>query len=237
MKILIIGGMHGNEPLGIELVEKILFQPIAGVDALCANIRAIEAQKRFVKADLNRSFPGDANSKDYETQRSDELLKFCKKYDLVLDFHNTYCPNNDCSFLGENANELLYDLSSWLGLRRIIVADYECINKYALNCLSVEISLSSSKMGVEYWYERINKLSKLSFLPKADKIERYEFVYRITLEDKKRLQLQKYDLEAFKPIDSTLAKAMRVKPPVYPIFVNDKYTPYNYGGLVSRIDV
>lgn len=236
MKILVIGGMHGNEPLGIELVRLLEASPVDNVDTLLANEQAIVYDRRFMKNDLNRSFPGKSKSKDYETRRANDILAVAKKYDLVLDFHNTHCPRNDCGFVGETASSKLFDISAWLGLNRTIVADYDCINKYAPNCLSIEVSLTSPSMNVADWYEKIIKLSKPVKVPKTDAIQKYRFVYRITLEDRDRLSLQKQALVAFKPIDSDLAAAMNVSSPAYPIFIGDSYTPYNYGGLLQKIN-
>lgn len=42
MKVLIIGGMHGNEPLGIELVNQLQRQPVKNVDVLIANSNAVQ---------------------------------------------------------------------------------------------------------------------------------------------------------------------------------------------------
>jgi len=129
MKVLVIGGMHGNEPLGIDIVERLLSQPIKNVTAVIANAEAKQQNKRFTNTDLNRSFPGD--EKSYEGQRAKELLELCKDFDLVLDFHNTHCPENDCSFVGEKSDKVLLDAASFIGLKRVIVAGYDCINKYA----------------------------------------------------------------------------------------------------------
>ena len=207
MKILVIGGMHGNEMLGIDLVKSLQENPLENIDSVLANEEAIKINKRFVEQDLNRSFPGVKSSGIYEQQRPIELLKMCKEYDIALDFHNTFCPDNDCTFVGEGANEELLGASRLLGLPRVIVADYDCINKYALNCVSIEIS-----------------------------VEKFRFVYRMTLEDKTRLNLDQANLRAFQQIDQSLAEKMGVKTPAYPIFINDKFTPYNYGGLLNKID-
>ncbi|HZP55435.1 MAG TPA: succinylglutamate desuccinylase/aspartoacylase family protein, partial [Candidatus Saccharimonadales bacterium] len=121
MKILVIGGIHGNEPLGLELVKLIEAKPIKNVDVVLGNERAIAQNSRFVKQDLNRSFPGNIKSKNYEEKKAAQLLKLCSNYDISLDFHNTYCPENNCSFVGQEANEYLYKVSSYLDLNRIIV--------------------------------------------------------------------------------------------------------------------
>jgi hypothetical protein len=233
MKILVIGGMHGNEPLGLEVVKLFKESPMTGVDVVIANKDAVEANRRFLGKDLNRSFPGNGTA--YEDERAQELLNRTKGYDVALDFHNTYCPNNDCGFVGEDAPKSLYDISCLLGLDKVIVADYDCINKYATNCLSVEISLDSALNSAELWYERIVMLSRLNGVSVDSKVETYKFVYRITVEDRDTYSLSSRKLIAFKPLDKTLASSMGIKSPAYPIFIGDKFTPYNYGGLLNKI--
>lgn len=236
MRILVIGGMHGNEPLGISIVKLFLKKPEKDVDVVLANDLAIEANSRFLGQDLNRSFPGNNRSRDYEPRRAAQLLSMAKGYDLVLDFHNTYCPNNDCGFVGQSASELLYKTAATFNLYRIIVADYDCINKYAPNCLSVEVSLDSQQNKPDVWYERIIQLSELNSLDEdTSKLEKYRFVYRMTLQDRERFALKAKELKAFEPISDGLADKLGVASPAYPIFIADKFTPYNYGGLLNKL--
>lgn len=199
MKILVIGGMHGNETLGLKVVKLFQDSPVLEVDTLLANEQAIEANCRFVEQDLNRSFPGDSKSDKYEFKRASEILKTARKYDVVLDFHNTHCPENDCGFVGETASEKLTDVAWVLGLDKVIVADYECINKASNNCLSVEVSLGSKLNDAKLWYERIVMMSKLDSITTKSKVQKFRFVYRMSIEDKERLVLDKQNLRAFKP--------------------------------------
>jgi hypothetical protein len=237
MKILVIGGMHGNEPLGLEIVKLLNQQQNPMIDTILANNPAIQQGVRFCELDLNRSFPGDALSQDYEPKRAAEILEACEAYDVVFDFHNTHCPDNDCSFVGETADSLLYDISDWLGLSRVIVADYACLNKFAANCISIEISLASDRMSAEKWVAKITELAALHRLPEAKTIERYKFVYRLTLEDRDKYSLQSRNLKAFRPLTASLAVALGFTSTCYPIFIGDRYTPYNFGGLLTKIDV
>jgi len=236
MKILVIGGMHGNERLGLEMVKLFREKPIRNVNTVIANQPAVEADCRYLGEDLNRSFPGNAKSKSFEQKRASELLAMAKDYDVVLDFHNTYCPDNNCGFVGESAQRTLYDVSWLLGLNRIIVADYECINKYAPNCLSVEVSLGSSLNTPQVWYERIKTLATLKSFEVEPAIELYRFVYRMTLEDRDKLNIGEKRLKAFEPISKKLASKLGINEPAYPIFVADSFTPYNYGGLVCKLE-
>ncbi len=234
MKILVIGGMHGNETLGIELVRSLLKNPIEGIEATIANQPAIDMNTRFTTQDLNRSFPGKLDSNQFEDRRAAELVELSKSFDIVLDFHNTYCPDNDCSFVGESVDEQLFGASSFLGLTRVIVADYECINKYATNCISIEISMQSKLNDVAVWREKITSLQRqVSFMTQTT-VEKYRFVYRMTLEDRDKFNLDNKNLRAFKLIDPEIAQAMNLESPAYPIFIADTFTPYNYGGIVER---
>ena len=236
MKILIIGGLHGNEKLGLDLAKSLKDKPINNIDSAFGNIEAITKNCRYIKQDLNRSFPGNINSVDYEQRRAAQLLKIASKYDIVLDFHGTSCPNNNCCFLGENANSNLYNVAEAIGLKRVIVADYDCINKYALNCLSIEISIGSKLDNVDYWYDQIIKLSKIVNFNNKPNIQKFRFVYRITNEDRDQYNLTEKKLIAFKQLNLSLAKKLGVTSPAYPIFINDKFTPYNYGGVLYKIE-
>lgn len=235
MKVLVIGGMHGNETLGLEVVKLFQDNPVEGVAVLLANKQAIAADCRFVGQDLNRSFPGNSKSTVYESKRAAEILKETKRYDVVLDFHNTYCSDNDCGFIGETASDSLTDVAWVLGLDKVIAADYDCINKAAGNCLSVEISLDSPLNDAKLWYERIVVLSKLDGLSAKSNVQKFRFVYRMTNEDKERLQLDKHNLRAFQPLENKLADAMGVSSPAYPIFIGDRFTPYNFGGVLNKL--
>lgn len=235
MKLLVLGGMHGDETLGIELVKLLESKPIKGVDSALLNMQAIEANTRFVTQDLNRSFPGDVASDTYETKRAVEVLAMCDGYDVVFDFHNTGCPDNDCSFVGKECNPLLFDVASYCRVPRVIVADYDCLNKYAPNCISIEISFSSPVCDARYWYELIERLVARDQLTAGVDVTKFRFAYRITQEDKVKYELPSRNLRAFEPLDPELATMLGVESPAYPIFIGDNLTPYNYGGIVNKI--
>ena len=236
MKVLVIGGMHGNETLGIRLVELLNARKIKNVDAIIANKPALEKNARFINSDLNRSFPGCVNStSSHEERRAGELREMAKKYDVVLDFHNTFCPNNDCTFIGESSSPVLEKVAVLFKLTKMIVVDYDCINKYVPNCISIEVSMDSSKNSEAYWYKKIAQLANGEESFREVDVEKYRFVYRMTLEDRDRLTLDKLNLQAFQPLPQEVASKLGLTEPAYPIFIGDKFTPYNYGGLLYRV--
>ncbi|MBT7611045.1 MAG: aspartoacylase [Bacteriovoracaceae bacterium] len=93
MKFAIIGGTHGNEPVGIKTIEKILAEnkeTLNSYKTFLGNPKAYDLKKRYVDSDLNRAFGPNGSSKGYEKKRSSELTDLIKdKFDFILDLHTT----------------------------------------------------------------------------------------------------------------------------------------------------
>lgn len=94
MKVAIIGGTHGNEFVGIEVMEA--FKDKRSSDFLhdyhcfLGNPEAYKLKKRFVDSDLNRSFGVNGVSFGYENLRSKELQESINgKFDFIIDIHTT----------------------------------------------------------------------------------------------------------------------------------------------------
>jgi len=95
-KLLIIVATHGDEKIGIEVVEKLKAKKLGCFfDSLVANPRALEKGIRFTEADLNRSYPGMKNSKFYEKRRACEIFKLARKYKYVVDIHEAITGINN----------------------------------------------------------------------------------------------------------------------------------------------
>jgi hypothetical protein len=232
-KFLIIGGLHGNEPLGIELVSQIQKLNLPNIQAVYGNPKAIQKIVRFLNQDLNRVFPGKKDG-DIEEQRAFELMQISQEYDFVLDFHNTYCPENDCGFVGGEKYCDSLELASFLGLDKVIVADYDCVNKYVKNCLSVEISLSSGKNNVQYWLDKILNLSNFKTDKSLKTPDLFEFKRRVSRIEQNDFKFSGW--KAFKPISQKDIQVLNLDlgKKYLPIFVDDKYTSgYNFAGLIS----
>jgi hypothetical protein len=238
MRLLVVGGIHGNEPLGIELAESLLQRPVPSVDALIANPEACRQGQRYVEADMNRIFPGSSDGDTYESRQAHDLWdRLTAGYDLVLDFHNTHAPGNDCGFLGDRGNRrLAAEAARFLGLSRAVIARYDCINRYLPNCLSVEISLDSPECRVDIWRSRLEALARVRTgdltgltLPLL-----YRFVQRVTMEQVEGLPLSR-GWEAFRTVPREDAQALGLEPGSRAIFVEDSYTPWNFAAVVEQI--
>lgn len=230
MKILVIGGTHGDEKLGISLVEYIQLNPIKNVEAVLANPKAIEAKKRFTESDLNRSF-GNQYPGTYETVRAKQLARLCREFDLVLDFHNTETPQNNCSFVGVDCDRKLFEVAKILEFRRCIEATYDCINKYCLNTISIEISVGDKLDSVEYWYDKIQKMMDQDVIKAVKKLEIYRFKQRVTWEQKSKFLIK--DWKPFKNISSRDKNNLGLSGIIVPIFIGSKLTEF-YATLLSK---
>lgn len=228
MKILVLGGMHGNELLGVKLVRSLGEQPIAGVDVCMANPRAVERIERYTETDLNRSF-GVVTPQSYEERRAVELQELAAQYDLVLDFHNTQTANNDCSFVGEECSPLLYRVASAVGVPRCIEATYDCINKYCLNTLSVEVSVGGTLDSIDVWRGVIAQLAAdgVGSVKPVDRL--YRFARRITWAE---YEQHGFDWQPFMPLSARDREALVVDEPCVPIFIGSQLTEY-YGTLLT----
>lgn len=110
MKIAIIGGTHGNEPVGIEVIkhleQKKAASSVHDYDCFLANPRALKEKKRFVDTDLNRSFGSKGTRIGNEEIESERLTSKIKgNYDFILDLHTT-TSNMGLTVLLNNDHEL-----------------------------------------------------------------------------------------------------------------------------------
>ena len=94
MRIAVVGGTHGNEPVGIEVIQHLERRPpdnpIHSFETFLANPRAFEIGRRFVDSDLNRTFGKNGRGEGYEVERSKELTeKITGRFDFIMDLHTT----------------------------------------------------------------------------------------------------------------------------------------------------
>lgn len=105
-RVLILGGIHGNEVTGVMLVEQLRRDLDSSALALTAgtltlaigNPRAVELGTRGSEphADLNRCFTGAilaGEGDSYEAQRARELAPFLAGADIAIDLHATNKPS------------------------------------------------------------------------------------------------------------------------------------------------
>jgi hypothetical protein len=90
-EIAVVGGIHGDEPCGVNAVETLLEERPAvdrPVKCIVANEAAIERDVRYVEEDLNRAFPGDPDGSTHERRLAHHIsleVADCQ----VLSLHST----------------------------------------------------------------------------------------------------------------------------------------------------
>lgn len=89
-KILLNVCTHGNEQVGLRVADYFKdVQPVFGHLVInIANTRAVEKNKRFIKDDLNRVFPGKEHG-SYEEKLAHKMKPFIESFDVVIDVHST----------------------------------------------------------------------------------------------------------------------------------------------------
>lgn len=93
-RVAVVGGIHGDEPSGERIVdglaERIDHGDVAGtVQLLVANEPALAAGERYTDTDLNRTFPGDLDSDEYERALAPRVLSVLDGADAVLALHSS----------------------------------------------------------------------------------------------------------------------------------------------------
>jgi uncharacterized protein len=98
LTLCIVGGVHGNETCGVNLVNKLenwFFneQELSNgkLLTLVANTQAVKLRKRFVHNDLNRAFVNTSHT-GYEFQLAQQLSKELLGIDYLIDLHSTSAP-------------------------------------------------------------------------------------------------------------------------------------------------
>lgn len=91
--VAIVGGIHGDEPAGKQVVDRIADMDLefAGtVKLVIANEPALDAGVRYTDCDLNRAFPGDPDSDLYEERLAVEVYDELEDTQAVLGLHTSH---------------------------------------------------------------------------------------------------------------------------------------------------
>lgn len=97
----IVGSVHGDEPTGVRAIHRVVEATPAferAVQFLVANPPAAVAHRRYLDADMNRSFPGDEDADARERRLAAELLSMTEGRD-VLSIHTTHATPDPIAFV------------------------------------------------------------------------------------------------------------------------------------------
>lgn len=128
--VVILGGTHGNERTGIEVVRQLrediltkrrvvvsgtLTLILANQPAIAQNVRAIDGR------DMNRRYSAQALATDdgsYEFQRTTTIAQYVQRADVVLDIHAMNVPS--VPFVASKNDQAHRDVFRWFQPKNIL---------------------------------------------------------------------------------------------------------------------
>jgi hypothetical protein len=166
-RVAIVGGIHGDEPAGVRIVERLAAElgpldPSDGesgdgglVRLILANEPAIEAGTRYTDADLNRAFPGDADSDEYERALAPRLAAELEGFDAVLALHTSRSAPPPFAIFSDLTESVRRTVT---GLPVDHVVDASGLRSTTLDStiphtVSIEVGRQGSEEAVEFGYE------------------------------------------------------------------------------------
>jgi hypothetical protein len=183
--ILIVGGLHGDEPTGITIANYFIKHKLKGIKGLIGNSKAIEQNKRYIETDLNRSFI-KGTLKSLEEKRALGIRKLLWKYHIVLDFHNTKAEDTTCAIVTQYPLPFHLNIAKFFGFRRIIImpASGSLIACTPKTSLSLEIAENDiTSYSVNDLISKIKQLQKIDIIDHSNKeISIYRYLQHITKE-------------------------------------------------------
>jgi succinylglutamate desuccinylase len=165
-KIVIVGGLHGNEPVGIDAIIQIHKEleciNKGEITFILGNPQAYLEDIRFVTSNLNRCFVPDY-PKDYEGYRAVEITNYLKKYqpDYLLDLHSVSIGDVKMEIYKsvDNINKNLYNQDFTQIILSPKVASGAMLQLDCTpNTMAVECGNHNSKYGLDIAVYKIKQL-------------------------------------------------------------------------------
>ena len=160
-RVAIVGGIHGDEPAGERIVRRLaaeLDEEGAGtgsVRLIIANEPALAAGTRYTDTDLNRVFPGDADSDEYERALAPRLTAELEGMDAVLALHSSHSAPPPFAIYSKLTPSVRRTVT---GMPVDYVVDSGDLRSTTLDSVvphtvSIEVGRQGSEEAVEFGYE------------------------------------------------------------------------------------
>ncbi len=148
-KILLIAATHGDEKIGLEVIERLRNKKLDKYfDFLIGNPKALKKNLRFIKVDLNRSYPGIKNSLYYEKRRAFNNLLLVKKYQYVIDIHEASQGINNFIIVPKKRLPKLFPISLIdIGIVLLWPDPEGPLSQVVENAIELEFGMKNKKRG------------------------------------------------------------------------------------------
>lgn len=164
-RVAIVGGLHGDEPAGERIVRR-LADRLPDPDEtggngilrlIIANEPALEAGTRYTDTDLNRAFPGDADSDEYERALAARILDVVEEMDAVVAIHTSHSVPPPFAIYSQLTDSVRRTVTA-MGVDYALDAGSlrsTTLDSVAPNAVSVEVGRQGSEEAVEFGYEAL----------------------------------------------------------------------------------
>lgn len=165
-RVAIVGGIHGDEPAGVRIVERLaeapaIKRPDGTVQLITANEPAIESGERYTETDLNRTFPGDDTSDVYESALAARLTEVLAGADAILALHTSHSAPPPFAIFSQLTDSVRRTVTGLPVKHAVDSSDLRgtTLDSVLPHTVSLEAGRQGSDEAVEFGYEAV-----LSFL-------------------------------------------------------------------------
>ncbi len=158
----IVGGVHGDEPSGVDAVKSLLADEANGslrlrtpARFIIANPPAVAAGKRFLEVDMNRSFPGDPAG--HLEERLAEIVCEAVADIPTLALHATRSSGTPFAFAAPSDPEAV-KLACSLSVPNLVLAEGGDIG--SLSACGTVVTLEAGEQGSQSAMEQARLLSE-----------------------------------------------------------------------------
>lgn len=221
MKTLFVVCQHGDEKTPLAVIKGNFGSQC---EILIANQAALEADKRFMESDLNRSFPGSAQG-TAEEKIANKILPVLLKYDYVVDLHTASKPTPLFIIMTKVSSEHL-GLAKKFGATKIVQMQKSlATGKALIDHVPVGISIESGKEGDKKTYSAV-KLALENYL--SNQIPEIECEYYQVFQILKREQSDERLAPSIKPFvlvkkGQPLTNYRSADEDFYPVLPRERY--------------
>jgi succinylglutamate desuccinylase len=186
-EITVIGGVHGDEPSGVQAVHTLREADLdlqRGVAFVIANPAAVAAGERYLDSDLNRVFPGDPDG-DREERLAAELCEIVGST-TTLSIHDTHSTREPFALV-HRSDLREYDVASRLPVEQIV--DHSGVNEGTITACGTVVELEVGPQGsadaaVSAEHQARSFLQRMDALPGAPPETSPEYYYMTEQVDK-----------------------------------------------------
>ncbi len=121
-KVVILGGVHGDDHLGVEVLTHFFQHRNPLFQLLLGNYKAIEQKKKYIDFDLTKAGKGDITcSTVFEKCRAAEIHEVLEQFEYVVDVHGSHRTGDYAIVTDERHRTLAF--AQALGVARIVVIE------------------------------------------------------------------------------------------------------------------